>query len=171
MKTPIRRTFARALAGALGVVFVGLAATACGSSSSKSSASTTTSTTTSTTRTATAGASPTTASSPTVTTGPVHATLHGQDHKPRVGKRWLYSVHVTDAGGRPLSGTVETDFVVSGLGVVGKETPAVHRLKNGVLKDNINYPAEAEGHPITLVTVVRTSAGSVALAWPVTATK
>lgn len=171
MKTPIRRTFARALAGALAVVFVGLAATACGSSSSKSTASASTSTTTSTTRTATAGANPTTATSPTVTTGPVHATLHGSNHKPRAGKPWFYSVHATDAGGHPLTGTVETEFVVAGLGVMGKESPPVHKLKNGELKDKITYPAEAEGHPITLVTVVRTSAGSVALGWPVSVTK
>jgi hypothetical protein len=100
-------------------------------------------------------------------TGPVHATLRGANHAPTAGKRWDYSLRATDASGKPLSGTVETEFVITALGVVGHETPPVHRLKHGVLNDNIIYPAAAIGHPITLVTVVRTSAGSVALGWPV----
>lgn len=73
-----------------------------------------------------------------------------------------------DANGHPLEGTVETEFVVAGFGVVGKETPAIHRLAHGRLRDNITFPAQAIGHQITLVTVVRTHAGSVALGWSVT---
>jgi hypothetical protein len=87
------------------------------------------------------------------------------------GKNWAYSVHVTDAGGKPLTGTVETDFVVAGLGVVGKETPAVHKLKNGTLSDTLQFPTDAVGHPITLVTVIHTSAGAVAVGWPVNVSK
>lgn len=80
-------------------------------------------------------------------------------------------MQATDASGRPLSGSVETDFVVSGIGVVGKETPAVHQLRNGTLHDSLTFPPAALGHPIMLVTVVHTSAGSVALGWPVNVTK
>ncbi len=87
------------------------------------------------------------------------------------GKNWSYTVHATDASGKAVEGTVETDFVVAGLGVVGKETPAVHKLKNGTLSDTLQFPTDAVGHPITLVTVVRTSAGAVALGWPVTVSK
>jgi hypothetical protein len=138
---------------------------ACGGSSKHT---TTKAKTTAPTSTAPApSASPATATTPTVTSGPVHATLHGANHTPAAGKAWDYSVHATDASGKPLSGTVETEFVVPGIGVVGKETPAVHPLKNGVLSDNVTFPAAAVGHPIYLVTVVRTSAGSVALGWSV----
>jgi len=101
----------------------------------------------------------------------VRVTLHGANHNPVAGKLWAYSVRVTDATGHPLSGTVDTDFVVTGLGVVGKETPPVHRLKNGALNDQVTFPPQAAGTPITLVTVVHTSAGSVAVGWPVSVTK
>jgi hypothetical protein len=87
------------------------------------------------------------------------------------GKNWAYTVHVADASGKPLAGSVETDFVVAGLGVVGKETPAVHKLNKGTLSDTLQFPADAVGHPITLVTVVHTSAGTVALGWPVNVSK
>jgi hypothetical protein len=77
---------------------------------------------------------------------------------------------VTAASGSALSGTVETEFAFAGT-VVGRESPPIHPLKNGVLHDTITFPSSAVGHPITLVTVIRTSAGSVALGWPVTAAK
>ena len=146
-----------------------LGVAACGSSSKPKTASSSTST--AKTTTAAASANPATATTPTAATGVVHATLHGANHAPVAGKNWAYTVHVTGAGGKPLAGTVETDFVVSGLGVVGKETPAVHKLKNGTLSDTIQFPADAVGHPITLVTVIRTSAGAVALGWPVNVSK
>jgi hypothetical protein len=85
-----------------------------------------------------------------------------------VGKHWVYTVHVTDASGKPLSGTVDTEFAFAGT-VVGHEVPPTHRLKDGVLHDKITFPSSSVGHPITLVTVIHTAAGSVALGWPVTA--
>jgi hypothetical protein len=87
-----------------------------------------------------------------------------------VGTNWVYTVHVTDASGKPLSGTVDTEFAFAGT-VVGHETPPVHRLKDGVLHDKITFPSSSVGHPITLVTVIHTPAGSVALGWPVTASR
>lgn len=138
----------------------------CGSSKKSTTAAPATSTST-----ARASASPATATSPTVTTGPVRATLRGENHAPVAGKPWSYSVRVTDPSGHPLEGTVETDFVVQPIGVVGKETPPVHRLKGGKLNDNVTFPAEAVGHPITLATVIHTSAGSVALGWSVSVSK
>jgi hypothetical protein len=100
----------------------------------------------------------------------VHATLHGASHTPTAGKSWVYTVRVTDASGKPLAGTVETDFAFAGT-VVGKETPPVHHLKAGFLHDVITFPSDAVGHPITLVTIIHTSTGSVALGWPVTVKK
>ncbi len=129
--------------------------TACGSSSKSRSVSTTSPTAT----TASGGA--------TVTTGPVHATLHGADHNPTVGKNWPYSVRVSDASGHPLSGTVKIQFVFGGT-VVGTDRPAVHPVKNGLWHDNLMYPKAAVGYPLMLQAVVRTSAGSVTLNWPVT---
>ena len=152
----------------IAVVVAGLTLTGCGGSKSKHSTPTT-HTTTSTSHSS-GGASAGTATSPTVTTGPVHASLHGANHSPVVGSHWVYTLHVTDASGKPLSGTVDTEFAFAGT-VVGHEVPPIHRLKDGVLRDHIEFPSSAVGHPITLVTVIRTSAGSVAVAWPVTATR
>lgn len=149
-------------------VAVLLGAGACGSSESSTTKS---STSTASTSAASVNANPATATIPTAAIGPVHGTLHGANHAPVAGKNWTYIVHASDAAGKPLSGTVETDFVVAGLGVVGKETPAVHELKNGVLTDTLQFPPDAVGHPITLVTVVHTSAGSIALGWPVNVSK
>lgn len=163
MRQPLKQTIVTLVAIAL---LIGIAA--CGSSKSKTTSS---STSTAKTTAAAPSANPATATTPTAATGPVRATLHGANHAPVAGQNWVYTVHVTDASGKPLAGTVETDFVVSGLGVVGKETPAVHNLKNGTLSDTIQFPTDAVGHPITLVTVVHTSAGSVALGWPVNVSK
>lgn len=152
----------------IAVVVACLTAAGCGGSKSKHG--TTTAHTTSSKAHASGGISAGTATTPTVTSGPVHASLHGANHAPTVGKHWVYTVHVTDAGGKPLSGTVDTEFAFAGT-VVGHEAPPVHRLKNGVLHDTITFPASSVGHPITLITVIHTTTGSVALGWPVTATR
>jgi hypothetical protein len=103
-----------------------------------------------------------------VTTGPVHATFTAPNHNPKVARPWPYSVHVTDAAGRPLSGTVKIQFTFGGQ-VVGTDTPPVHPIKHGLWHDNLTYPKAAIGQPVTLQAVVHTSAGSVTLSWPVTA--
>jgi hypothetical protein len=102
-----------------------------------------------------------------ITKGPVRATLTGENHHPVAGRNWTYEVRATDAAGKPLDGVVTTEFSFDGI-VEDKETPPTHRLKHGVLKDVIQFPAEAEGHPIDLQTVVKTADGTVTLDWPVT---
>jgi len=132
-------------------------AAGCGSSSSSSHSTSTPATT------STAAASSGRAA---VTTGPVHAKLTAPDHSPKVGKGWPYSVHVTDAQGHPLSGTVKIEFAYGGQ-VVGTDHPAVHPLRDGVWHDILTFPKEAVGYPLTFQVVVHTSAGSVLLGWPV----
>ena len=82
------------------------------------------------------------------------------------GKLWHYSVLATDPGGRPLSGSVDTEFVFNGQ-VVGREAPPTHPLKNGRLDDKVTFPAQAIGIPLTFRVVVHTPTGSVTLDWPV----
>jgi hypothetical protein len=96
----------------------------------------------------------------------IHAVLVGQDHDPKATKPWFYTVRITSADGKPLAATVETEFAYGGQ-VVGRESPPTHRLPNGVLKDKIEFPKQAVGLPIALRVVVRTSAGSKTLNWPV----
>jgi hypothetical protein len=105
-----------------------------------------------------------------VTSGPVHATFRAPNHDPTVGKPWPYSVHVSDANGHPLNGSVKIQFTFGGQ-VVGTDTPPVHPIKHGLWHDNLTFPKAALGQAITLQAVVHTSAGSVTLSWPVTAHK
>ena len=105
-----------------------------------------------------------------VTTGSVHASFQAADHTPKIGKGWPYSVHVTDAGGHPLSGTVKIQFTFGGQ-VVGTDHPSVHPVRDGLWHDSLTFPPAAVGQPVTLQAVVHTSAGSVTLNWPVTAHK
>jgi uncharacterized protein YwbE len=161
----VRRSAVTRLGAALAA---GVAIAACGSSSHHPARTTHTAPAT-TPKTTTTPASKTPTSS--VTTGPVHATLTGENHHPVAGRSWSYEVKVTDAAGHPLAGTVLTEFVYPSVGVVGKESPPTHRLKNGVLKDSLTFPPSAVGHTVELQTVVHTSRGSVTLDWPVTTVK
>ena len=166
----MNQLIARTGRGPAAILAVGAAAilassigTGCGSSKSKSTTSTQLASTSSSQATA---AQPSTATSPTVTSGPVRATLHGANHTPASNKSWTYSVRVTDAAGHPLAGTASTEFVFNGI-VVGHESPGALPVRNGVLNDSLTFPPAALGHPLTVVVVVHTSAGSVALGWPV----
>jgi hypothetical protein len=88
-----------------------------------------------------------------------------------VAKRnWTYTVHVADVHGRPLSGTLETEFTFQGA-VVGKDTPPTHRFQHGGFQEKLKYPAAAVGFPVDLQVVVHTKLGSVTLDWPVTVRK
>jgi hypothetical protein len=165
------------LGAVAGTVIIALGTAGCGSSSSSSSShtqstvapTTTTSTTTQTTTTSVSSAtasSGATGTAAAVTTGPVRATLRGANHDPLVKAPWAYSVTVTDAAGHPLTGTVDVQFVFGGQ-VVGRDTPPTHPLKNGRWHDNLNFPAQSIGIPLTFQVVAHTPDGTVTLNWPV----
>jgi hypothetical protein len=102
-----------------------------------------------------------------VSTGPVHGTLRGENHAPRINKDWSYSLRVTDASGHPLSGKVDIEFVFGGQ-VVGRDTPPTHPVINGRWHDKLKFPAAAVGMPLTFQAVVHARLGSITLNWPVT---
>ena len=136
----------------------------CGASSSSSSSAGSSSSSS----TATQAAPPaSTTPSPSVTSGPVHGALRAAGHTPVAGHPWPYSVHVTDANGKPLSGTVDIEFAFNGS-VVGHDTPPTHALTEGAWQDKLTFPSTALGYPLVFQAVVHTSAGSVTLGWPVT---
>jgi hypothetical protein len=154
---------ALALVGALAL---GLAVAGCGGSS-KSTSSSTTAATHSATAPATTTAPAPASGGASVTTGPVRASLSGPDHSPVAGKLWPYTVKVTDASGKPLRGTVDTEFAFGGT-VVGHESPPTHTLQNGALHDKVTFPPQSAGQPLTLRVVVHTAQRTVTLDWPVT---
>ena len=108
--------------------------------------------------------------SSSITTGPVHATLVGQDHNPVAGKKWIYRLTVTDAQGHGLAATIDTEFALQGA-VVGHDTPPTHSLTNGRWKEALKFPAMSVGYPIDLRVVVHTKLGSVTVDWPVSVHK
>ncbi len=155
-----------------GTTAVALAVASCGGSSTSSSSSSTSSNTTasSTTASSSSSASPSNGATSSVTTGPVRGKLAGPNHAPRVNRSWKYSITVSDATGQPLSGTAEIQFVFGGE-VVGRDTPPTHPITNGRWHDDLTFPAQATGIPLTFRAVVRTAKGSITLDWPVTVTR
>lgn len=104
---------------------------------------------------------------PAIAYGPVRATIRGQNHAPRVGRPWAYTLRVTAADGRPLSGTVDVRFAF-GERLVGHDVPPAHPLHDGQLRESMTFPASAAGYPIALEAIIHTAAGSVTLFWPLT---
>ncbi len=92
--------------------------------------------------------------------------LRGESHAPTVNRDWRYSVRVTNATGRPLSGTVAIEFVFGGQ-VVGRDTPPVHTVRDGLWQDRIQFPEQAVGMALTFRAVVHTGQGSLTVDWPV----
>ena len=166
-RTP-RGTSLALLIGTLGLVVV-----AAGCGGGPSGTATVQSATTSTKASGTVATTTTqtaTSASASVTTGPVHGALTARDHAPIVGHPWAYSVRVSTADGKPLSGTVDIEFVFGGV-VVGRDNPPTHPVKNGSWRDTVTLPPDAAGQPLTFRAVVHTSRGSITLDWPITAKK
>jgi hypothetical protein len=100
----------------------------------------------------------------------VHGTFSAPNHAPVVNKVWPYTVRVTDASGRPLSGTVEIAFAFGGQ-VVGHDTPPTHPVHDGLWSGTLEFPAASIGEPLSVQAVVHTSAGMITLSWPIRAVK
>ena len=147
-----------------GAVLAAVSLAACGGSSSSSTSSTHSGTASTSSATRAGG------SSSSVSTGPVHGTLVGANHAPKINVKWPYAVTVADVAGQPLDGTVTINFTFGGQ-VVGHDTPPTHKLANGRWHDNLKFPPQSLGEPISLQAVIDTSKGSITLAWPVTTTR
>lgn len=83
-----------------------------------------------------------------------------------MNKNWTYSITVTDAKGKKLSGTETTQYTFNGS-VVGTERPENVPFTNGYYHDTIQFPADAVGVPLMVKAVVHTSIGSIDLDWSV----
>ncbi len=157
----------RGVVAAVGVVVLALTVTACGGSSRKSPAGRTAAATTTqtTTMTQTTTATTTTSTTPTYTP-PVHVVLTAPNHAPVVNANWSYTVTVTDANGRKLSGTETTEYLYNGV-VVGTEKPENVPFANGIYRDTIQFPPAATGYPLAVRAVVHTSIGTGHADWTV----
>ena len=94
-----------------------------------------------------------TASSATAA-GKLHVKIVGQDHRPKVGAKWRYSVTVTDAKtGKRVACRIHLEFLFGSIpiGQVG-----THLVKSGFWQEtfgtpgNPAFPAAARGQRVTL---------------------
>lgn len=99
-------------------------------------------------------------------TPPVHVVLTGPNHAPVVDADWSYTVTVSDAHGRRLSGTETTQYLFNGA-VVGIEKPQNVPFTNGVYHDTIQFPKASLGYPLVVRAVVHTSIGTGHADWPI----
>jgi hypothetical protein len=96
------------------------------------------------------------------------AKVHFPNHNPIAGKTWVITWTATK-GRTKLSGSDSYEFfegkTTSGPPLMNE--PGVS-FKNGKGRDTFKFPAEAIGHQLTLVVVIKTSAGTVKVPWLLT---
>jgi len=92
--------------------------------------------------------------SPALAAGRLHVVISAQDHHPKVGAKWHYSVRVTDAKtGKAVASKIHLQFLfgTSPIAEVG-----THVVKDGVWAEtfgtpgNPPFPAAARGIRVTL---------------------
>ena len=96
------------------------------------------------------------------------AKVHFPNHNPIAGKVWVITWTATK-GRTKLNGSDSYEFfqgnTTSGSPV--KTEPGV-AFKNGKGRDTLTFPGLAVGHQLTLVVVIKTSAGTVKVPWVLT---
>src|SRR5947209_8965820 len=102
---------------------------------------------------------PTTAPS----SGQLVATLTAPNRDPKVGRPWVIVVTARDARGRPVRARVQYLFLFNGQVVAKRSNYAF----TGSFRDDIGWPAEAVGLPLTFRALVTSAIGTKALDYPV----
>ena len=102
---------------------------------------------------------------------PFHAVLHAPTHTPKAGKPWLYSVRVTDPGGRPIRARITMRVLFGGIPVgkvdSGKTFSFVGTWREP--KDSpLIWPARSRGRPLTFEAVVTARGATKRLDYTVT---
>ena len=96
------------------------------------------------------------------------AKVHFPNHNPIAGKNWVITWTATK-GRTKLSGSDSYEFFQGNTtaGSPVKTEPGVS-FKNGTGRDTLKFPGLAVGHQLTLVVVIKTSAGTVKVPWVLT---
>ena len=101
------------------------------------------------------------------------ATLTASTHTPKVNAKWLYSVRVTDAHGKPIKATV-TSQVIDPLGGVNPvefgccKRFVINHPFTGVFRDYVKFPPESRGYRLTFRVIVKALGGRRTLTYWVT---
>jgi hypothetical protein len=96
------------------------------------------------------------------------AKVHFPNHNPVAGKTWVITWTATK-GRTKLSGSDSYQFFIGNTssGSPVRTEPGVS-FRNGAGRDTLKFPGEAVGHQLTLVVVIKTSAGTVKVPWLLT---
>ena len=92
----------------------------------------------------------------------LRVTFSASTHTPKAGAKWFYIVRAT-RGGSPVRATITTQIVDPLGGVHAVEFGDTHRFVtnypfNGVFRDFVRIPPEAQGVRLTLRVTVKTAA-------------
>ena len=91
------------------------------------------------------------------------AKLTAPGHHPKARKRWPVKIVVKTAGGKPISGTVQYNFLFNGSVVQVRScldhgnTPCKFR---GTYRDVLHFPMRSVGYDLTLRFIVKTRFGT-----------
>jgi hypothetical protein len=91
------------------------------------------------------------------------AKLTAPGHHPKARKRWPVKIVVKTAGGKPISGTVQYNFLFNGTVVQVRScldhgnTPCKFR---GTYRDVLHFPMRSVGYNLTLRFIVKTRFGT-----------
>jgi hypothetical protein len=96
------------------------------------------------------------------------AKVHFPNHNPIAGKNWVITWTATK-GRTKLSGSDSYQFFIGNTssGSPVRTEPGVS-FRNGAGRDTLKFPGAAVGHQLTLVVVIKTSAGTVKVPWLLT---
>jgi hypothetical protein len=143
----------RACSFAAGAAALCLLLGACGSSSKRASAATRTLTSTGAGLTSAVHQRSASSSSARATLT-VH--LQAPSSEPKSGGKWPITVTAQNASGKPVNGTVSYAFLFGGA-VVARRPGG--QMKNGIYHDQLEFPAQALGYPLTLEVIVEGEGG------------
>ena len=117
-------------------------------------------------------AAPALASTVTSSSGGLSASMHAGTHHPKPNKNWWITVTAT-LGGRPVQRAAVTyQFLYNGTVVSTQYVKYDKNYRfNGSFRDNLVFPARAEGHPLTLRVVISDGGHSVYLPYAIQVVK
>jgi hypothetical protein len=90
--------------------------------------------------------------------------LHIANHAPVVGKRWPVELTVMK-GARKLNGSVRYQWLFDNAVVKTQPLHGGYRFKHGVYRDQLVFPSQSVGEPLTLRFLVRTRYGTEHVDW------
>ena len=94
------------------------------------------------------------------------AVFSAPSHHPVVNKNWPITVTVTDLAGKPVAATLQMNVLFAGAQVGQIDEGKIYHFV-GRHHENIVWPPESIGQPLTLQSVVTVKGKTKKLLWPV----